>query len=184
MLNQTVEQKLDALIEALQRIGDPVFFSDLGEAARTLSMRKPRAYVRVEESFNAPQFFVGEGTASVNETGYLMLEKGGADDGCLLQNTESSGHSVRERDENACLRGKNGGHRPRCNILQGVRGAADSTRRFRHHDCNTSLFPDQTVCNLEVTCCRRWPHQIPASIAVHLFHLKSISLARRSDARN
>ena len=77
---RTVEHKLASLIEVLQRIGEPVFFSDLGEAARRLERAGTRAYIRVEETFNAPQFFVGDGTTSVNESGYLILEKGGSDD--------------------------------------------------------------------------------------------------------
>jgi hypothetical protein len=76
----TVEQKLADLTKALQRIGQAVLFLDLSEAARHIGRGGTRAYVRVEDQFNAPQFYFGDGTASVNESGYLILEKGGPDD--------------------------------------------------------------------------------------------------------
>ncbi|HLY59540.1 MAG TPA: hypothetical protein VKV95_02125 [Terriglobia bacterium] len=71
----TVENKLAALLEVFRQIGTPIFVQNLGEAARHVDRAKNRIYFRVEEKFDAPQFFAGEGAISVNKSGYLILEK-------------------------------------------------------------------------------------------------------------
>jgi hypothetical protein len=70
-----VEQKLADLMAALQRVGKPVWFSDLGEASRYVDSSQTSAFVRIDDTFNAPQFYSGNGSTSVNNEGYLILEK-------------------------------------------------------------------------------------------------------------
>jgi hypothetical protein len=71
-----VEQKLADLVTELRRIGVPALFTDLGEASRHADSAGKSVYVDVRERFNAPQFYVGDGVGTVNNDGYLILEKG------------------------------------------------------------------------------------------------------------
>jgi hypothetical protein len=75
---QTVEQKLDSLLDALRQIRETaLFFSDLRDAATHLEHPRTSVFVRIEDDFDAPQFIGGNGSESVNEAGYLILQKGG-----------------------------------------------------------------------------------------------------------
>jgi hypothetical protein len=71
-----VENELAALLKALQDSGDPVFFSRLSDAARKIGNSSAKAFISVEDRFNAPQFQGGAGGRSVIEDGYLVLTKG------------------------------------------------------------------------------------------------------------
>ncbi|MGO9259664.1 MAG: hypothetical protein ACLQU1_25625 [Bryobacteraceae bacterium] len=80
---QTVEHRLEKLLDFLRKSGADYFFTSLAEASRHLQTTDGPVFVNIRDSFNAPQFYgCALGTESVNADGYLLLEKGGADDYC------------------------------------------------------------------------------------------------------
>lgn len=74
------EQTLDGLIAALTPLGEPIIFSELSKATRYADANHKTVFLRVEDEFNAPQFWYESGVDSVNKEGYLILEKGGTGD--------------------------------------------------------------------------------------------------------
>jgi hypothetical protein len=80
---QAVEHRLQRLVDFLSKFADDSFFTSLGEASRHLQSASGPVFINIQDSFNAPQFYGGAlGVDSVNAEGYLLLEKGGADDYC------------------------------------------------------------------------------------------------------
>jgi hypothetical protein len=61
-------------------MGEPVYFSNLGMAARHADSNGSTVFVDIEDEFSAPQFQSPDGAGSVNRAGYLVLEKGGVSD--------------------------------------------------------------------------------------------------------
>jgi hypothetical protein len=78
---QTVEHRLERVINFLSESGGDCFFTNLSDASRCLQTADSPVFINIHDSFNAPQFYGGAlGADAVNATGYLLLEKGGADD--------------------------------------------------------------------------------------------------------
>lgn len=78
--SQSTEQRLASLIAALKGVGEPALFSDLATAARHANSKGTTVFLSAEDEFNAPQFYSSDGPNLVSIEGYLLLEKGGADD--------------------------------------------------------------------------------------------------------
>jgi hypothetical protein len=75
----TIERKLSELVRVLEKTGQPVYFANLIEAANQAAVSKRKVFVDIEEEFNAPQFLgSSSGHAHVNDSGYLVLERGGS----------------------------------------------------------------------------------------------------------
>lgn len=80
---ETIEQRLQSVLEFLTKSGEDHFFTGLAEASRRLQTTDGTVFISIRDHFNAPQFYGGSlGADSVNATGYLLLEKGGAADYC------------------------------------------------------------------------------------------------------
>jgi len=61
--------------------GSGYYFTNLGDASRSLPAAGKAVFINIEDRFNAPQFYgAALGADSVNAEGYLLLEKGGAAD--------------------------------------------------------------------------------------------------------
>jgi hypothetical protein len=80
---QTIEHRLQRVIDFLTTSGKGYFFTSLREAGQHLLNTDGSVFINVRDMFNAPQFYLdGVGTHSVNDDGYLLLEKGGDGDYC------------------------------------------------------------------------------------------------------
>jgi hypothetical protein len=80
---QTVEHRLEGVLDFLGKSGEGYFFTSLGEAGQHLQTADGPVFINIRDTFNAPQFYGGAlGADSVNADGYLLLEKGGAGDYC------------------------------------------------------------------------------------------------------
>jgi hypothetical protein len=80
---QTIEHRLEGVLDFLSKSGQDYFFTSLHEASRHLQTADGPVFINIRDSFNAPQFYDSAlDVDSVNAAGYLLLEKGGADDYC------------------------------------------------------------------------------------------------------
>ncbi len=69
------EHKLRDLLHHLSQVGEPSVFTDLDRAANYCRDSNEMVFLRISETFDAPQFYGGQGHVDVNESKTVMFEK-------------------------------------------------------------------------------------------------------------
>lgn len=94
------EHKLRDLLNHLKQLGEPSLFNDINKAAIYCRENHDAVFVEIADTFDAPQFYNGQGHIDVNESKAILFEK----NICKNKDTYSHNDNYYKRTFNSELR--------------------------------------------------------------------------------